>query len=278
MSVMEIGQGAWTILPQIVAETLGLRYNDVAGQFADTEITPFAHSTSGSTTTFTSGLAALQAAEDARNQILETASRLLETDRGGLEIRDGRVCSRDVPELHIPLGHVVARREGRMVTGRANVQAGSRTHIINSFAAHFSEVEVDPETGVVRVLRYVAVHDSGRIVHPEAARGQIVGGVVQALGYTLMEETPLDPENGAPLACNLQDFKIPNLLDFPVIEPVLIEYHDPVGPYGAKGLGEPPLVPVAPAVANAVYDAVGVRICELPITAEKVFRGLMELR
>jgi CO/xanthine dehydrogenase Mo-binding subunit len=93
-----------------------------------------------------------------------------------------------------------------------------------------------------------------------------------------MEETPLDPENGAPLARNLQDFKIPNLLDFPAIEPVLIEHHDPVGPYGAKGLGEPPLVPVAPAIANAVYDAVGVRIFELPITAEKVLRGLMKLR
>jgi xanthine dehydrogenase molybdenum-binding subunit len=154
------------------------------------------------------------------------------------------------------------------------VQAGSETHIINSFAAHFAEVEVDPESGVIRVLRYVAVHDSGRVIHPEAARGQIIGGVVQGLGYALMEEIPVDLENGAPLALNLQDFKIPTLGDLPIIEPVLIERPDPIGPYGAKALGEPPLVPVAAAIANAVYDATGVRVRELPVTAEKVLRGL----
>jgi len=139
-------------------------------------------------------------------------------------------------------------------------------------------VEVDPETGAVCVLRYVAAHDSGRIIHPEAARSQIVGGVVQGLGYALMEDIPLDPDTGAPLTLNLDSFKIPNMVDIPPIEPVLIEHPDPVGPYGAKALGEPPLVPVAPAIANAVYDATGVRIRELPITAEKVLRGLKQQR
>jgi xanthine dehydrogenase molybdenum-binding subunit len=168
------------------------------------------------------------------------------------------------------------RRENRIVVGQANVRAGSKTHIINSFAAHFAEVEVDPESGVIRVLRYIAVHDSGRIINPETARGQIVGGVVQGLGYALMEDIPLDLESGAPLALNLQDFKFPTLADLPSIEPVLIERDDPFGPYGAKGLGEPPLVPVAAAIANAVCDATGVRIRTLPITAEKVLRGLNE--
>jgi xanthine dehydrogenase molybdenum-binding subunit len=166
------------------------------------------------------------------------------------------------------------RRENRVVVGQANVRAGSRTHIINSFAAHFAEVEVDPECGTVRVRRYVAVHDSGRIINPETARGQIVGGVVQGLGYALMEEIPVDSESGAPQALNLQDFKIPTLADIPIIEPVLIERPDPVGPFGAKALGEPPLVPVGAAIANAVYDATGVRIRDLPISAEKVLRGL----
>ncbi len=274
MSIMEIGQWAWTILTQIVSEALGLRHSDVKGHFADTQTTPFSHSTSGSTTTFTSGQAALSAAEDARRQILETAARLLEAEPSKLEIRDGAVFTRGAPDLHLPIRNIVMRRENRVVVGQANVRAGSRTHIINSFAAHFAEVEVDPECGTVRVRRYVAVHDSGRIINPETARGQIVGGVVQGLGYALMEEIPVDSESGAPQALNLQDFKIPTLADIPIIEPVLIERPDPVGPFGAKALGEPPLVPVGAAIANAVYDATGVRIRDLPISAEKVLRGL----
>lgn len=274
MSIMEIGQGAWTILTQIAAETLGLSLDDVKGVFADTETTPFSHSTSGSTTTFTSGLAVLQAAEDAKQQILETASRLLEVDSTDLEIRKGVVHSRSDPDQHLPLGLAVARRQNRVVVGKASLRSGSKTHIINSFGAHFTEVEVDPESGAIRVLRYVAVHDSGRTVNPEAAYGQIAGGVVQGLGYALMEGILLDPESGAPQELNLDSFKIPNLVDVPVIEPILLNRPDPLGPYGAKALGEPPLVPVAAAVANAVYDATGIRIRELPITAEKLLTGM----
>jgi xanthine dehydrogenase molybdenum-binding subunit len=278
MSIAEIGQGAWTILTQIVAETLGIGFDKVQGTFADTAATPFAHSTSGSTTTFTSGLAALQAAEDAKRNVLETAARMLEVKPNELKLADGFVSVMDAPEIRIPLGHVIRRNQDRVVVGRASLRSGSRTHIINSFAAHFAEVEIDPETGSVRVLRYVAVHDSGRIIHPETARGQIIGGVVQGLGYALMEDIPMDPESGVPLTLNLDSFKIPNLVDVPPIEPILIEHPDPVGPYGAKALGEPPLVPVAAAIANAVYDATAVRIRELPITAEKVLRGLQQRR
>ena len=274
MGTMEIGQGAWTILTQIAAETLGLRYENVRGIFGDTQLTPFSHGTSGSTTTFTSGLAAQRAAEDARNQILETAAKLLEIKPDRLEIRDGVVRAHGISDLRIPVEKVVQRIKDRVVVGEASLRAGSKTHIINSFAAHFAEVEVDSDTGVVRVLRYVAVHDSGKAIHPETARSQIVGGVVQGLGFALMEETPVDPDSGTPTALNLQDFKIPTLCDLPPIEPVLLDHPDPIGPYGAKALGEPPLVPVAPAIANAIYDATGVRIRELPITAEKILRGL----
>jgi len=278
MSTMEIGQGAWTILTQIVAETLGLRAENVKGTFADSEITPYAHSTSGSTTTFTSGSAALRASEDAKRQIYETASRLLEVRPEELDLRDGLVLVRDDPAQHLPLGYAVARRENKVVIGQAALKAGSKTHIINSFAAHFAEVEVDPESGVIDVLRYVAVHDSGTIINPVAAAGQIVGGVVQGLGFALMEDIPLDPESGAPITMNLDTFKIPNLVDIPVIEPVVLNRPDPIGPYGAKALGEPPLVPVAAAIANAVYDATGVRIRELPITAEKVLTGIRQTK
>ncbi|MGH8526983.1 MAG: xanthine dehydrogenase family protein molybdopterin-binding subunit, partial [Gammaproteobacteria bacterium] len=179
MSIAEIGQGAWTILTQIVAETLGIGFEKVRATFADTATTPFAHSTSGSTTTFTSGLAALQAAEDGKRRVLETAARLLEVKPSELKLADGFVSVMDAPEIRIPIGHVIRRNQDQVVVGNASLRSGSKTHIINSFAAHFAEVEVDPDTGSVRVLRYVAVHDSGRIIHPEAARGQIMGGVVQ---------------------------------------------------------------------------------------------------
>src|SRR5262245_24816699 len=182
----------------------------------------------------------------------------------------------DAPEIRIPLGHVIRRNQDRVVVGKASLRSGSRTHIINSFAAHFAELEVDPETGSVRVLRYVAVHDSGRIIHSETAQEQIIGDVVQKLGYALMEDIPMDPESDAPLTLNLDSFKIPNLVDIPPIEPILIEHPDPIDPYGAKALNEPPLVPVATAVANAVYDTTAVRIRDLPITAEKVLRGFQQ--
>lgn len=274
MSITEIGQGAWTILRQIVAETLGVGFEKVRATFADTETTPFAHSTSGSTTTFTSGLAAQQAADDAKRRLLESAAKLLEVEPGKLILQGEFVAVADTPDIKIPVSHVIRRQPDQTIVGEAKLRAGSKTHIINSFAAHFAEVEVDPDTGGVRVLRYVAVHDSGRIIHPDAARGQIIGGVVQGIGYALMEEIPMDPDTGAPLTLNLDSFKIPNLIDIPPIEAVLIEQPDPIGPYGAKALGEPPLVPVAAAIANAVNDATGVRIRELPITAEKVLEAL----
>jgi len=188
--------------------------------------------------------------------------------------RDEFIALADTPEINIPVSHVIRRQPEQTIVGEAKLRAGSKTHIINSFAAHFAAVEVDADTGGVRVLNYVAVHDSGRIIHPEAARGQIVGGVVQGIGYALMEEIPMDPDTGAPLTLNLDSFKIPNLIDIPPIEAIFIEQPDPIGPYGAKALGEPPLVPVAAAIANAVNDATGVRIRELPITAEKVVKAL----
>lgn len=274
MSITEIGQGAWTILRQIVAETLGIDFEKVRATFADTQTTPFAHSTSGSTTTFTSGLAAERAARDAKEKLLEAAAKLLESEPDKLLLNDQIVMLLDAPDIRIPVSHVIRRQPEQTISGEAKLRAGSKNQIINSFAAHFAEVEVDPESGAVRVLRYVAVHDSGRIIHPEAARGQIIGGVVQGIGYALMEEIPMDPDTGVPLTLNLDSFKIPNLIDIPPIEAVLLDQPDPVGPYGAKALGEPPLVPVAAAIANAINDAIGVRMRELPITSEKVLRKL----
>jgi xanthine dehydrogenase molybdenum-binding subunit len=169
------------------------------------------------------------------------------------------------------------RRSPRQIIGHADTRAGSDRFIINSFAAHFAQVSVDPDTGQVRVLRYVAAHDCGQPINVMAVEGQIEGGVMQGFGYALTESLTVDPADGSPSAANLDTFKVPAQLDMPQMQVLVVDSADPVGPFGAKAVGEVPVAPVAAAIANAVYDATGVRIRDLPITPEKVLRGLREL-
>ena len=275
MGTLDVGQGSDTVLTIIAAETLGFALDRVAGYFADAETAPFSHATAGSTTTFSSGIAVQEAALDARRQLLECAAEVLEARLEDLVVENGDIYVRGVPARRVPTAEALRRREPRQIIGQASTRAGSRTHIVNAFAAHFAEVAVDPETGEVRLLRYVAAHDCGRPINPLAVEGQIQGGVLQALGFALMEELTVDPDSGIPSAANLDTFKIPNVRDIPQeFRTIMVDVVDPVGPYGAKAIVEPPLVPVAAAIANAVYDATGVRIRELPITPEKVLRGL----
>ena len=143
-----------------------------------------------------------------------------------------------------------------------------------TFAVQVAEVEVDPKTGKAEVLNFVAAHDLGRAINPLLAEGQIEGGAVQGIGWALIED--LKFENGEIVNPNFHDYKIPTIKDIPKISPILIESIDPNGPFGAKGLGEPAMVPTAPAIVNAIYDAVGVRIKDIPATSEKIFDGLKE--
>ena len=143
-------------------------------------------------------------------------------------------------------------------------------------AAHFAEVDVDTETGEVRVRRYVAAHDCGRALNPLAVEGQIRGGVVQGIGYALQEEMQINP-NGRPYTGNFSSLRLPRMNEVPQIEPIIVDVVDPVGPFGAKAIGEPSIVPVAAAIANAVYDATGFRARELPITPRRLITGLAML-
>jgi CO/xanthine dehydrogenase Mo-binding subunit len=144
-----------------------------------------------------------------------------------------------------------------------------------SYGAHAAEVEVDTETGFVRVLRVAAAHDVGFAINPRAVKGQILGGVAQGMGWALTENLVL--KDGVIQNPSLSGYIIPTIADMPQVEPILVETHDPVGPFGAKGVGEPSLIPCTPAIANAVRDAVGVRVKSLPITPEKVFWGMRRL-
>ena len=146
---------------------------------------------------------------------------------------------------------------------------------LHPFGTQIVEVEVDEETGEVTLTRIVAAHDVGCAINPQNVEGQIQGGVTQAIGHTLMEEVKYSPA-GEPLTAGFLDYKIPSSLDLPAIEPLIVEEPDEEGPFGARGIGEPPILAMAPAIANAIYDAVGVRITSLPITAEKVRQALRE--
>jgi CO/xanthine dehydrogenase Mo-binding subunit len=275
MGTLDVGQGSNTTLTVMAAEALGIPLEKMSGYFADAETTPFSHATAGSTVTFSSGIAVREAALHAQHQLFELASGPLESQPDDLVMQDGEITIRGMPERRMTVAQAVARGQPAQVIGQANTRAGSTTSIVNSFGAHFAEVEVDPETGEVHVLRYVAAHDCGVAVNLLGVEGQIRGGVTQGLGYALSEEIQVDPSNGNPSVANLDAFKIPTTRDVPPsFDVVLADIVDPVGPFGAKAIGEPPLALPAAVIANAVYDATGVRIKDLPITPEKVLEAL----
>jgi xanthine dehydrogenase molybdenum-binding subunit len=251
---VDVGQGSTTVLAQIAAEALGVPLERIDMVMADTDRTPPAHVTAGSSTTITTGAAVKLAAEDAKRQLLALV--------------DG------IPQAFDP-AVVGATRRGDIV-GTARVTSGSRDYLTNAFAAHFAEVEVDMRNGRIRVLRYVAAHDSGRIVHPRLAENQVSGGVLQFLGIALREELYLDRRSGVTLNANFLEHKSTSIVDFPPIEVLFLAAPDPVGPYGAKALGEPPVVPVLAAVANAVANATGVWLRNVPFTPQRVLRAIHE--
>ena len=169
----------------------------------------------------------------------------------------------------------VAGRLGKAtLEAEASVVPGSTDYVVNSFGAHFAEVEVDTETGQVRVLRYVAAHDSGRILNPALAVNQVEGGVSQMLEFTLTEEMITDGHIGTTVNASFLEHKSPTILEYPPVEVIFVEVVDPVSPFGAKALGEPPSIGVAPAVVNAIHDAIGIRIHDLPVTPDRILNAI----
>jgi 4-hydroxybenzoyl-CoA reductase alpha subunit len=282
----DLGQGSDTVMAQIAAEVLGLRMEDVQVVSADTGTTPQCLGAWASRQTYVGGNAVLRAAEEVRRQLLRVASDLLEVNSEDLELKDGRVSVKGFPERGMILGELASYcyQNGIPLASRGFWDdpvspkpdpitgfGGSPTF---TFGAQAVEVEVDSQTGQVRILKFVAAHDIGTAINPMASEGQIEGGVLQGIGYALMEEMVWD--DGVLLNPNFQDYKVPYIWDAPEMKTILIESNDPDGPFGAKGIGEAPLIPTAAAVANAVYDAIGVRVKELPITPEKILKYLKE--
>ena len=270
--LMDVGEGSLTVLPQVAAEALGVPYDLVSVVSGDTRLTPEAPITAGSTATFSGGLAAKRAGERLKSRIVEAAAAQLRSAPEDFDIVDGVVV--DGTGQRMTLAQVAGLHPQRQLRVEASVDPGSREFVVNSFGAHFAEVEVDTYTGAVSVLRFVAAHDSGRILNPNMAVNQVEGGVSQMLGFTLSEQMLTDARNGVTLNASFLEHKSPTILDSPPIEVIFADVVDPVGPFGAKALGEPPSVGVAPAIANAIYDAIGVRVRELPITPDVILNEL----
>lgn len=272
---VEIGQGNKTALAQIVAEELGVPLEDVAVTCSDTEVTPYDFGSGASRITYVAGNAARSAAAELKERLLQRAAEMLDADARYLEIRERQVYLKGRPEKGTPLRQVISYAQ---FAPPATKFMASVTYeppqTLPVFAAQLAEVEVDTDTGQVRVLRLVAAHDVGRAINPAIAQAQIEGALHHGIGYALTEGLMLDPEGGQPLNSSFADYKLLTALDMPPIEALLVESIDPVGPFGAKGVGEPAMVAAAPAIANAIYNAVGVRIQELPITPEKVLKAL----
>ena len=288
-SSLELGQGINTSLCQIVAERLGLPMEHVRISPPDTSYTPYDQSTSGSRSVFHMGNALLRAADDLTRQLCELVASLDDVSMDSLEFRDGAVRQKGT-NLFVTPKEIIRRRYG---TRGATIQGNGtftppgaqvpdketgqspKVSAFWMYATQVADVEVDLETGKVRVLRLVAVHDAGTLINPDGAAAQIEGGVVQGLGATLHEEMLVN--DGVVTNPTFAEYKIPSTMDVPEIVPIFVEsFPHEDGPYGAKGLGEPVLAPTSPAVANAIFNATGARVTSLPITPEKVLRALKE--
>lgn len=287
MGALDIGQGSNTILTQMAAEVMGVDPETISLTTADTDTTFPCMGTFGSRVTFCGGSAVTEAAQRLKKQVLERAAEMLEANIDDLEIKQKKVFVKGSPDKALSYAEIGAasfykNKQPLVAHGYYNgpevppefnpVTYEGYPAPALVFGTHLAEVEVDPATGKVEVLNFVAAHDLGRAINPLLVEGQIEGGAVQGIGWALMED--LHFENGEIVNPNFHDYKMLTIKDVPPISSHLIETVDPNGPFGAKGIGECAMVPTAPAIVNAIYDAVGIRIKELPATTEKIYQGL----
>ena len=280
----DIGQGSDTILAQIAAEEIGCQYADVQVSSGDTGISPDAGASSASRQTYISGNAVRLAAKSAKQELLKKAAELLSSSavesvllRGGQVFHLGQLTPYTVKEL-IKL----CRAEGKLTLGsgyfnpdttKLDPATGSGVpYATYAFATQTAAVEVDTETGKVEVLQIIAAHDVGTAINPQNIVGQVDGGCAMGVGYALTEEVQL--QKGAIKNPRLSEYLIPTTLDMPSVDVTIVECQECTGPFGAKGVGEPALIPTAAAIANAIYDAIGIRFYSLPITPEKIVEAL----
>jgi CO/xanthine dehydrogenase Mo-binding subunit len=284
----ENGSGAVMAMPMFVAEELGMRPEDFTILYQDTAAANWDMGSCGSQTTFNSGRAVLAAAADVRDQLLGAAAEQLEVDREDLELADGGVRVKGSPDRSVTIADIAAdgtihgKGSGEVPdaptgdTGGCVGRLGNETFLAPQLITQAAHVKVDRATGVVRVLKIAAAHDSGRILNRKGADGQVIGGVVMGVGLALSEGTMLDDE-GRQRNPALLDYKLVTCADAPEIEVDWIEIPAKgAGPRGSKGVGEPPQVPTAAAIANAIAQVIGTQVRRLPMTPERVWEAALE--
>ena len=271
----DLGGGQKGTMAMIAAEEIGVPLESVFVTSADTDVTTDTSGSTGSRQTITGGTGTKLAAADAKNQLLDIAAAEFKTDKKNMMISDGMIYTRG-SEKGVPLEQIAAKAPGP-VMGRG-IGIAPLNMIFHSFAADFAEVEVDTRTGAVKVIKLVAVHDLGRAINALAAENQIEGGAIQGIGFALAEEQLLDRPTGICINPSMLDYKVLTIKDFPEIIPIMVESVDPFGPFGARGVGEPPYSVPAPAITNAIYNAIGVRFSEIPLTRGAVLAGLKKAK
>jgi len=255
-----------------VAEVLGLPAEDVHPTIGDTDSVGYTSLSAGSGATFKSGWACYEAATDIKHQLIQRAARIWDVSPDDVEYTDGVASHKSDSELKLTFKQLAGRLigTGGPVVGRGNVNPAG---VGNSFAVHIVDVEVDPETGKVAVLRYTALQDVGKAIHPSYVEGQIQGGVVQGIGWALNEEYVYN-KSGVMDNSSFLDYRMPTSLDLPMIDTVIVEIANPGHPFGLRGVGEVCIVPPMGAMANAIYNAIGVRMDVLPMSPGNVLEAL----
>jgi xanthine dehydrogenase YagR molybdenum-binding subunit len=279
MGASDIGTGTKTVMAMVAAEELWVDPDDIQIEHADTGTTQFATGSGGSKTIPTESPAVRAAAIDVKRQLLEMAAAQLEVDASVLELREGRVVTTSGPSQELAVSRIADLRRRGVVVGVGYRGPNPSDKVVTPFAAQFCEVEVDLRTGEVEILRFVAAHDSGRVMNRTTYDNQVFGGITMGIGFGSTEKRVLDRgQTGLLVSRGWHDYKIPTALDVPAeMEAVPIDPGDEeANTTGAKGIGEPATIPTAPAVANAVYNATGIRITETPITPAKLVQAMSE--
>ncbi|TRZ77799.1 MAG: xanthine dehydrogenase family protein molybdopterin-binding subunit [Deltaproteobacteria bacterium] len=284
---VELGQGVSTVLPQMVAEVLGIEYEQVKFINDNTDACPICFGSFASRVTYFAGNAAVEAATNARQKLFEIAAPDLDAPPELLEAVDGMIRVKGRPEKSLPIGQVAMKGlyelhefvVGTGTFGRPRSIPDPETGACNplvtmAWAATQIEVEVDTETGVVKILDSKSVYDVGKAINPELVKGQVEGGAIMGMSWAILENLYPDYPSPKFQPRSLGEYMISTAMDIPEIETVIVECPSPEGPWGAKGIGEMTANPPAPAVVNAVHDAIGVWITDIPITPEKVLRAL----
>ena len=265
--------GSRASMALMAAEVLGIELKNIKPLVADTESVPYSDLTGGSRVTFATGKAVVEAAEDAVNDMKRRAAKIWDVDFDQVEWKDGSACCIET-DVHKPMTiadiAAMAGKTGGAISGKANINAKGAGA---AFATHICDVEVDPETGHVTVLKYTAVQDVGTAIHPSYVEGQMQGGAVQGIGWALNEEYVYGKE-GQLQNTGFLDYRVPVASDMPMIDAIIVEVPNPGHPYGVRGVGEVPIVPPLAAVANAVSHAIGIRMTDLPMSPPKILAAI----